>query len=511
MRLGIDFGTTRTVVAAVDRGNYPVVHFQLGDGDSRAWYPSLIAARPGSPPAFGFDAEAAAGRPTWRLLRSIKRLLADTAPDTLVWIGQSRFPALDLLTDFLCRLKKDLRERSNLDLRDNEKLEAYVAAPANSNSNQRFITIEAFRRAGFQVLGMMNEPSAAGIEYAHGHGAKQPLRRELLVVYDLGGGTFDASVISLKGDFYEVLASDGLARVGGDDFDEILKELALERLGKPELEPEVEYALVDLCQRVKEALHPNTRRILLDVSQLIPGAQTVSIPIGEFCERCQPLVEKTIESVETAVGAAGAGQEGDPWSEITAVYLVGGSSDLPVVSRTLRERYPRRVRRSTYPFAATAIGLAVSADATRRHTLKERFSRYFGVWREADSGRRVVFDPIFTRETPLPQRGEPDLISTRLYNPAHNIGCFRYLECSRLDARGEPAGDVTPWDAVLFPFDQELQRNDGLEKIEVRRRPEVTAHVIEELYRCDSRGIIEVTMADRTTGYSRSYRLRRKR
>jgi hypothetical protein len=123
----------------------------------------------------------------------------------------------------------------------------------------------------------------------------------------------------------------------------------------------------------------------------------------------------------------------------------------------------------------------------------------------------VVFDPIFTRETPLPQRAEPDLVSTRLYNPAHNIGCFRYLECSRLDARGEPAGDVTPWDAVLFPFEQDLQCNDGLEKIEVRRRPDAATHLVEERYCCDSRGIIEVTMADRTTGYSQSYRLRRKR
>src|SRR5262249_60077034 len=94
------------------------------------------------------------------------------------------------------------------------------APPANANSNQRFLTLEAFRRAGFQVRGLLNEPSAAGIEYAHhAHRAGPSARRELVVVYDLGGGTFDASVISMAARRHEVVRRAGIAQLGGGDCD----------------------------------------------------------------------------------------------------------------------------------------------------------------------------------------------------------------------------------------------------------------------------------------------------
>jgi molecular chaperone DnaK (HSP70) len=94
------------------------------------------------------------------------------------------------------------------------------------NSNQRFLTLEAFRRAGFQVRGLLNEPSAAGIEYAHhAHRAGLSARRELVVVYDLGGGTFDASIISMAARRHEVVRSAGMAQLGGDDVDHLLLDL----------------------------------------------------------------------------------------------------------------------------------------------------------------------------------------------------------------------------------------------------------------------------------------------
>src|SRR5215468_7938251 len=197
MFLGIDFGTTRTVVAAVDRGNYPVVSFHPDDGDTLDWYPSLAAAR-GDEMVFGFDAAQKQGVEGWNVLRSFKRRLGTIGPDERIEIGEHKLTALELLTGFLSALRRDLLSRSNLRVKRNEKLQATISIPANSNSNQRFITLEAFRRSGFEVREMMNEPSAAGIEYAHhlatsGAGAK----RETLVVYDLGGGTFDSSVINL--------------------------------------------------------------------------------------------------------------------------------------------------------------------------------------------------------------------------------------------------------------------------------------------------------------------------
>src|SRR5215212_5121297 len=166
MLLGIDFGTTRTVVAAVDRGNYPVISFHGESGDAEEWYPSIIAARAGEM-AFGLDAAARQNDPEWLMLRSFKRALARLGPESNVTLGGHTLAAVDLLTKFLTQLRHDLFARSNLRAKPGENFEAMISVPANSNSNQRFITMEAFRRAGFLVRGMINEPSAAGVEYAH--------------------------------------------------------------------------------------------------------------------------------------------------------------------------------------------------------------------------------------------------------------------------------------------------------------------------------------------------------
>jgi molecular chaperone DnaK (HSP70) len=513
MRLGIDFGTTRTVVAVADRGNYPIVTFEGTDGDTRTWYPSLVAVQNDGQLLFALDAEAQRDNPDTVFLRSFKRQLGEAAPDSPIKIGPSAVPPLELLTGFLRKLREDLLTRSNLDMSPGEHLEVFIAVPANANGNQRFVTLEAFRRAGFSVIGMMNEPSAAGIEFAHQFGSKYPARRENLVVYDLGGGTFDASVIALRGATYEVLSTDGIARLGGDDFDEVLMGLVLTRLGGTPPPLAAEYRLLEMCRQEKEHLNPNSRRISIDTANL--GAygwgggrpEQVSIPVSEFYEGCQSLVKQTFEALEAAVFSS-LGEHADPWDQVTALYLVGGSSDLPIIGRVLRERHGRRVRRSPYPYAATAIGLSIAAANFGNCSLAETFSRHFGVWREADSGSKVVFDPIFARNTPLPVGKEQELVATRLYRPAHNVGCFRYLECSRVDSQGRPSGDVTPWDSVVFPFEPNLQLPDRDGSFDVHRKPSLEAHVIEEIYRCDSNGIIGVTIKDQTTGYARSYRLR---
>jgi len=215
MLLGIDYGTTRTVVAAVDRGNYPVVSFQTVDGDTQDWYPSLVAMR-GEEYCFGLDAARRQDDPGWELLRSFKRQLATLGPTAQMVLGSGSGTALELLTAFLTQLRGDLVERSNLRIMAHEVPEVVIAVPANANSNQRFLTLEAFRRAGFQVRGLLNEPSAAGIEYAHhARSAAPSARRELVVVYDLGGGTFDASVISMAARRHEVVRSAGIAQLGG--------------------------------------------------------------------------------------------------------------------------------------------------------------------------------------------------------------------------------------------------------------------------------------------------------
>jgi molecular chaperone DnaK (HSP70) len=504
MLLGIDFGTTRTVVAAVDRGNYPVVSFQTPGGDTHEWYPSLVAVRDGVR-VFGFEAAAAQNEPGSTVIRSFKRELAALAPDSVLVSGETRTTALELLTEFLTQLARELCERSNLRTGARESLEAMISVPANANSNQRFITMEAFRRAGFHVRGMINEPSAAGVEYAHHYLNTGPQsRRDHVVVYDLGGGTFDASVISMAERQHEVVSSDGIAQLGGDDFDQLLLEMAASQAAITELTEDERVRLLEECREKKEGLHANTRKIVIDLERAHAGAGEVIISASEFYERCRPLVEQTISAMEKAMERKPTGAELD-WRSVAAIYMVGGSINLPVVSRILRERYGRQVRKSPYPHAATAIGLAIAADGATGYQLRERFTRHFGVWRETEDGRCVALDVLFEKETLLPEKNQR-LTRARRYQPTHNLGHFRFLECSRIDAEGHPTGDLTPWDELYFPFDPALRSEARLEAVPVTRTAPAE-QLIEELYTCDENGIIEVSIIDHTNHYQRTYRI----
>jgi len=508
MRVGIDFGTTHTVVAVADRGNYPVVSFLSDSGEAHQWYPAIVGAS-GHELAFGLDAIERMHAAGWSFLRSFKRLLGQQGADAPVRIGELEMPLLELLTGYLTQLHRDLRERSNLEVGPRDQFEAFIAVPANANSNQRFLTAESFRRAGFKILGMINEPSAAGIEYAERF-ANRGLtgRRVFLVVYDLGGGTFDSSVIGMKDQQHEVITDEGISELGGDDFDRLLLDLALAHVEKQtEITDQARFELLDECRRQKEAISPNKRKLTLDIGRVIEGAGEIVIPVDVFYARCAPLVDRTVEAVERAMERA-LGQVGIDWLDVAAVYLAGGSSDLPIVGRMLRERYGRRVRRSPFPYSATAIGLAIAADASRGQVLRERFTRYFGLWREAESGERVIFDTVFPKDTPLSASSEPPLTRIRTYHPAHNIGHYRFLECSRLSRAGEPDGDITPWSDILFELDPCLYGAGGLSDSAVQRSEDFSDQVIEERYVCDARGVINVTIANLTAGYERTYKLR---
>ena len=510
MRLGIDFGTTRTRVAAVLKGNYPLIDFQTESGDTQDWYPSLIAAS-GDRLNFGLDAMAVQHDPEWEICRSFKRLLGDASTQSLLTVGQTTHSLIEWLTRFLAALRQDLLHRSNLDAGPKESLEVMVGIPTNANSNQRFMTLEAFRRAGFDVVGMLNEPSAAGMEYAHRYRRSDlTRRREHVVVYDLGGGTFDVSVIQMTDQQHEVLSSEGIAHLGGDDFDALLMELTLSQLtlAEPARKRLSRSRLMNLCREAKESLNPNTRKVTVDLGQIGPVAREVLIPVAKFYEECEPLIQQTIQATELSMQPV-LGDVRDDWQTLACVYLVGGSSELPALARSLRDRFGKRVRRSPYPSAATAIGLAIAADQESGYSLEEKFSRHFGVWRETEEGQHVVFDPIFSKQTPLPKPGTPLLTATRVYHPAHNVGHFRYLECSHLKDRQGPGGDIVSWDEVLFPFDPGLKQEAHLEQVPVKRWSQAPSHCVEERYQCNAQGIIEVTISNQTAGYCRTYRIRK--
>jgi molecular chaperone DnaK (HSP70) len=502
MKLGIDLGTTRTVVAYADRGNYPVVSFTDEQGDDREYFPSVVAVRDGEL-LFGFDAlEAAeAGEP---YLRSFKRLLSqpEVSAESPVLIGAESFELLRVLTGFLEALKDALKTRSNLPKRRGKKSalqSAVVAVPAHAHAAQRFLTLEAFRRAGFEVTALVNEPSAAGFEYTHRLARTVSSKRTRVIVYDLGGGTFDASLVRVDGEHHDVLMTAGDRHLGGDDFDSVLALCALgvaERDAR-ELSDLDKQRLVEACREAKESIHPNTKRVIIDE----PFAAEVSV--ADLSEAATPLVERSLEVMAPLLEALGDGDEEAGLEEIAGIYLVGGGSCLPLVARLLRERYGRRVHRSPYPSASTAIGLAIAADESSSFTLTDRFSRSFGVFRERDGGRSLVFDPIIAPDTTLPEGRE--VVVRRRYRSAHNLGHYRFVECGGLDDEGEPIGDLLPVGDAYFAFDARLRGSDDLESTAVRRSDD--GHNVEERYVVTDKGLVEVEIADLDDGFTQTFRL----
>ena len=358
MRLGIDFGTTRTVIAASRSGNYPVVSFETEDGFSD-FLPGL-AHLMGEELEFGWKAadrqaeslrrfaekKPASSAPVssrpesnkpCTLLRSVKSAISFLAPDEeLNTSGFTGRTALALATDYLCYVREMLLHHSNLDIGPEEPLEAMVAVPAHASTRQRYLTLEAFSRAGFQVLGMVNEPTAAAIEYAYHSSTALSSRspKKYVLVYDLGGGTFDAAAVSLVGRRFELIDADGIAHLGGQDIDQALAELVCKKAGHDysRLDYTFKTALLERARTSKESLTPRTRKLLVDTSNIFPEEE-VLIDAEELFKETLSLVERSLITMDRLLGELKTfGIDPENSRELGAVYLVGGSA-----------QYPRRV------------------------------------------------------------------------------------------------------------------------------------------------------------------------
>ncbi|KAB1660166.1 Hsp70 family protein [Pseudoclavibacter chungangensis] len=507
MRLGIDFGTTRTVVAVSDRGNYPVVTFEDTDGDPHSYVPSVVAEVDGRL-VHGFEAERASsvGAPT---LRSVKRILSapDATADTPVTVGAITLPLLEVLTSYFVALRRSMRDASSLTSTPGavESIDAHTdvcvaAVPAHAHSGQRMLTIDALAAAGFTVERLVNEPSAAGFEYTHHRASTLNAQRSNVLVFDLGGGTFDASLVSVVGEHHDVVASLGRADVGGDDFDHVLARVACEHAGVDfdALSPTARGDLLLQAREAKERIAPQSRRILLDVA-----GEAVTVPVDEFYARSEPLVEAAMETMAPLSERLQRGEHGD--ADVAGIYVVGGASSLPLIPRMLRERFGRRVHRSPVPSSSTAIGLAIAADHTSPFELRDRTSLGFGVFREADAGERVAFDPVFVPGIPIPD-GDA-IVRARRYRPEHNVGVYRFVEFSSL-AEGHPNGLVFPAGDLRVPFDGSLTADAITEGVRVHR--DGTGPLVEERFELDRNGIISVRVDNLDAGTSYVPALRRR-
>lgn len=465
MRFGIDFGTTRTAVAVVDRGNYPVLAVEDTFGDAHEYIPSVIALDDGDLVA-GWDA-VALGEDNPTLIRSFKRLLTQetVTEQTPVRLGDNQRPLGEVLSVFATFVVDRLRAHQRA-LGDTSPIEVVVGVPANSHSAQRLLTMDAFNRAGAGVLGLVNEPSAAAFEYTHRHPKMLNSRRSSVIIYDLGGGTFDTTLVRIEDTEHEVVTSLGVPRLGGDDFDEVLTDLAVTESGRGDdaFGRRARRRLVDEARSAKENLVPQSRRLILEV-----GEQDVVVPVADFYDAVTPLVEQTLTAMQPLIGR----EEDDldnslKDTDIAGVYLVGGASGLPLVPRLLRDRFGRRVHRSPFPGASTAVGLAIAADAESDYHLHDRLARGIGVFRERDGGKAVSFDPLVAPDADPEEDGF--IRVTRTYRAAHNVGWFRFVEYAAIGAVEDHPGDLSLIAEIAVPFDPALQAETGLEDVPVERR-----------------------------------------
>lgn len=507
MKLGIDFGTTHTVAALVDQGNFPVVHFCTAEGDWYDYFPSLIALKNGDA-RHGFAAYEVLDDPHWTHLRSIKTLIKHINKSKELQIGGQSYSVMKLLIDFLEAFKRALSESSSLEVKPGEGFQVSVAVPANTNNTQRFLTQEAFTAGGFDVLNMLNEPSAATMEYTTNYFKNVGLsNKKYLLVYDLGGGTFDASIAEIHDRHHRILATEGLEDLGGDQFDEVLAEMVFEAYGeKPNLDFGDEVALLELCREKKESLTPHSRTLLLEWAPQGQEPKVLRLDAKAYYKRCEPLVERTVEVVTRLVERV-CGNEG--LEEFTALYLVGGMSNFPLIARQLKSLYGQhKVKKSHHCDSAVAIGLAILSDGdSENFVLKESLTRYFGLWREGDKGESLVFDCIFEKDQTLPAKNEPPLVLRRRYRPSHNLGRFRFQECSQIEDL-RPSGLVTVWKQIDFPFDPELQARD-LTQLEVLRYEEPLNYEVEEIFTLDHQGEITFKVINHLNGHTQSFLLSR--
>lgn len=168
--------------------------------------------------------------------------------------------------------------------------------------------------------------------------------------------------------------------MGGDDFDQVLAGLAAEASGT-QVAPGSEAELLDDARAAKEQIAPQTKRVTLEVAE-----QPVTVAVDDFYRAAGPLVERAVQVMEPLLG--GSGPVSTEETELAGIYLVGGASGLPLVPRTLRERFGRRVHRSPHASGSTAIGLAIAADPDSGYRLFDKLTRGIGVFREAEGARR---------------------------------------------------------------------------------------------------------------------------
>lgn len=358
LAVGIDLGTTNSLVATVRNG----VAETLANAEGAHILPSVVHYSGAAAPLVGQEAATKANQDPYNTIQSIKRLMGRSAADALQ-LGEHlpyEFVDSDTGMPYLRTAAGDLSPvqisadiLKALNTRAKESLGgelegAVITVPAYFDDAQRQATKDAAQLAGLNVLRLLNEPTAAAVAY----GLDQQ-DKGVVAVYDLGGGTFDISILRLTRGVFEVLATGGDSALGGDDFDHALASWMMLQEPEHKYDASTTRELLGLARSVKEQLTAQD-----SVSVALPGTgASLDITRDQFDALVQPLVAKTIRACKRALKDAAV-----DITEIQDVVMVGGSTRVPLVQTRVGEFFQRAPHIDIDPDRVVAIGAALQAD-----------------------------------------------------------------------------------------------------------------------------------------------------
>src|SRR6266436_4698770 len=369
--IGIDLGTTNSCVAVME-GNEPVV---IPNSEGRRTTPSIVAFLDNGERKVGDPAKRQAITNPKKTIYSIKRFMGHKISEVTeemkripyeivsgdnntarVKIGDRSYTPQEISAIILQKMKKTAE-----DYLGSEVTEAVITVPAYFNDSQRQATKEAGEIAGLKVLRIINEPTAAALAY----GLDKKHKDEKIAVYDLGGGTFDISILELGDGVFEVKSTNGDTHLGGDDFDhEVINWLADEFkkeenvdlrkdvMALQRLKEAAEKAKIELSSSMETEI--NLPYITADASG--PKHLAIKITRAKFESLVDELIQKTVEPCRTAIKDAGV-----KLSDISDVILVGGMTRMPKVQEKVKEIFGKEPRKDVNPDEAVAIGAGIQA------------------------------------------------------------------------------------------------------------------------------------------------------